>query len=226
MNDLIDKKIGDEVDGSIISDLFEGYLFKITGGFDKDGFAMKNGILTQARKRVLLQRGDKNFRFRVGYHRNGVRKRKLVRGCIVSPDIKILSMKTIKVGPKPIPGLTEEGPLPRRLGPKRATNILKEFGLLDVYNKKKSSVDERKTLRYMITKFAPKREVTTKAGKTHIKRPRIQRLITPDRIRRQRTMEKIKKERRAATDEQKKSYVDTLKRLRNKRPADRKTQKK
>ena len=58
MGELIDKKIGNEVDGAIISDVFEGYTFKITGGDDKDGFAMKNGILTQAKKRILLQKGS------------------------------------------------------------------------------------------------------------------------------------------------------------------------
>ena len=69
MGELIDKKIGNEVDGAIISDIFEGYTFKITGGYDKDGFAMKNGILTQAKKRILLQKGSSMFRFKKGYHR-------------------------------------------------------------------------------------------------------------------------------------------------------------
>ena len=49
--EIIDKKIGDEIDGSVISDVFDGYKFKITGGFDKDGFAMKNGILAQGKKK-------------------------------------------------------------------------------------------------------------------------------------------------------------------------------
>ena len=105
MNELIDKKIGNEVEGSIISELFDGYVFKITGGFDKDGFAMKNGILTQGRKRILLKKGSKSFRFKRGYHRDGVRKRKLVRGCIVSPDIKVLNLKIIKLGASTIPGI-------------------------------------------------------------------------------------------------------------------------
>ena len=104
MNELIDKKIGNEVEGSIISELFNGYVFKITGGFDEDGFAMKNGILTQGRKKILLQKGSKNFRFKSGYHRTGVRKRKLVRGCIVSPSIRVLHLRIIKTGPTQIPG--------------------------------------------------------------------------------------------------------------------------
>ena len=105
MNELIDKKIGNEIDGSIISELFNGYIFKITGGFDEDGFAMKNGILTQGRKKILLKKGCKNFRFKNGYHRTGVRKRKLVRGCIVSPSITVLHLKIVKTGPTQIPGI-------------------------------------------------------------------------------------------------------------------------
>jgi small subunit ribosomal protein S6e len=38
----------------------------------------------------------------------------------------------------------------------------------------------------MITKFAAKREVKTANGKVYTKRPKIQRLITPQRLRRKR----------------------------------------
>ena len=31
--EIIDKKIGDEIEGSVIADVFDGYKFKITGGF-------------------------------------------------------------------------------------------------------------------------------------------------------------------------------------------------
>ncbi len=214
MNDLIERKIGNEIDGSIISDLFKGYLFKITGGFDKDGFAMKNGILTTGRKRIMLKKGSSMFRFRKGFHRAGVRKRKLVRGCMVSPDIKILNLKVTKIGPNAIPGLTED-PLPKRLGPKRANNILKEFGLYESYNKKKDSTDDKRGLQSMITSFANKRSVTTKNGKTYVKRPKVQRLITPERLRRKRVIKQIKQERRETTVTLKKQYADTVKQLRS-----------
>ena len=212
MGELIDKKIGNEVDGAIISDVFEGYTFKITGGYDKDGFAMKNGILTQAKKRILLQKGASMFRFKKGYHRRGVRTRKLVRGCIVSPDIKVLHLKVVKRGANPIPGLTEAGcEVPKRLGPKRATKILKQFGLTEIYNEKKKNETERKNIRYMITKFAPKREVTTKAGKKYVKKAKIQRLVTADRLRRKRVVKAIKKERREFAAKQKEEYKKLLK---------------
>ena len=210
--EIIDKKIGDEIEGSVISDVFDGYKFKITGGFDKDGFAMKNGILAQGKKKVLLTKGCSLFRYRKGYHRSGIRVRRLVRGCIISNDIKNVHLKIIKKGAKPIAGLTEEKDAqPKRLGPKRATRILKQFGLTAVYAEKKKNKEERKNLRFMITNFAPKREVKTKNGKTYIKRPKIQRLITPDRLRRKRLLKKFHKERREKAEKDAKDYQNLKK---------------
>ena len=106
---------------------------------------MKNGVLTQAKKRILLTKGCSMFRFKRGYHRRGIRTRKLVRGCIVSHDIKILNLKVIKRGANPIPGLTDIEH-PKRLGPKRATRILKQFGLTELYNEKKKIKSKEKIL--------------------------------------------------------------------------------
>ena len=210
--EIIDKKIGDEIEGSVISDVFDGYKFKITGGFDKDGFAMKNGILAQGKKKVLLTKGCSLFRYRKGYHRSGIRVRRLVRGCIISNDIKNVHLKIIKKGAKPIDGLTEEKDAqPKRLGPKRATRILKAFGLTAVYADKKKNKDERKNLRFMITNFAPKRTVKTKNGKEYVKRPKIQRLITPDRLRRKRLLKKFHLDRREKAEKDKKAYLELVK---------------
>ena len=212
MSHLIDRRIGNEIEGEVISDLFDGYVFKITGGMDKDGFAMKNGVLTSERRRLLLGKNCQGIRFRKYFHRRGTKVRKLVRGCFVSSDIRMLSLKIVKVGKNVIPGLSSpEDAIPKRLAPKKATNILKEFGLLDIYNKKKQNQEERKTLRYMITKFANKREVTTKNGKVYTKRPKIQRLITPLRLRRKRLLKKLKEDSIKYTAEQKKSYIESYK---------------
>jgi len=37
----LEKKIGNEVKGDDLGDQYKGYVFKITGGNDKDGFTMK-----------------------------------------------------------------------------------------------------------------------------------------------------------------------------------------
>ena len=40
----------------------QGYVLKITGGQDKQGFAMKQGVLTNGRVRLLMSPGDQGFR--------------------------------------------------------------------------------------------------------------------------------------------------------------------
>ena len=54
--EIIDKKIGDQIKGSIISNVFDGYKFEITGGLDEEDLAMKNGILAQGKKIFTHQR--------------------------------------------------------------------------------------------------------------------------------------------------------------------------
>jgi small subunit ribosomal protein S6e len=63
----------------------------------------------------------------------------------------------------------------------------------------------------MITNFAPKREVKTKNGKTYIKRPKVQRLITPDRLRRKRLLKKFHQERRDKAKKDKEAYQELVK---------------
>jgi small subunit ribosomal protein S6e len=137
-----DKRVAQEVPGDSIGDEFKGYIFRITGGNDKQGFPMKQGVLLPYRVRLLLADGQSCYRPR----RTGERKRKSVRGCIVGPDIAVLSLVVVKQGEQEIPGLTDTV-LPKRLGPKRATKIRKFFNL-----KKEDDV----------RKFVIRREVTSK----------------------------------------------------------------
>lgn len=113
--------------------------------------------------------------------------------------------------------------MPKLRGPKRATKILKEFGLLEIYNKKKKDVKERMNLPLMITRLLPKREVKTKNGKTYFKRPKVQRLITPKRIQRKRVIKAIKKERRDYVGVQKQAYEDTLKAFKKTKKTEKRT---
>ncbi|KAJ2369439.1 40S ribosomal protein S6, partial [Coemansia sp. RSA 2611] len=83
-----DKQISDEVSGDSVGDEFKGYVFRITGGNDKQGFPMKQGVLVPHRVRLLLSAGHSCYRPR----RTGERRRKSVRGCIVGPDLSVLSL--------------------------------------------------------------------------------------------------------------------------------------
>lgn len=121
---FMDKRMGQEVTGDGVGPEFKGYVFKITGGNDKQGFPMKQGIMHPTRVRLLLSTGHSCYRPR----RTGERKRKSVRGCIVAMDLSVLALSVIKQGDEEIPGLTDKV-LPKRLGPKRATKIRKFFGL-------------------------------------------------------------------------------------------------
>jgi len=116
--------MGAEVPGDSVGDEFKGYIFKITGGNDKQGFPMKQGVMHPTRVRLLLSEGHSCYRPR----RTGERKRKSVRGCIVAMDLSVLALSIVKQGDSDIPGVTDVVH-PKRLGPKRATKIRKFFGL-------------------------------------------------------------------------------------------------
>mmetsp|Transcript_90906 Transcript_90906/g.181314 ORF Transcript_90906/g.181314 Transcript_90906/m.181314 type:complete len:243 (-) Transcript_90906:978-1706(-) len=163
---VYDMRVSQEVDGGSLGDEFSGYVFRISGGNDKQGFAMKQGILTNTRVRLLLHGGASCYRQR----KAGERKRKSVRGCIVGPDLSVLNLVCVKKGEAEIAGLTDET-VPRRLGPKRASKIRKLFNL-----------DKEDDVR----KFVLRRKFQTKAGKDASKSPKIQRLITPLMVQRKR----------------------------------------
>lgn len=92
---FIGKKIGDEVDGSIVG--FKGYKIKITGGTDRDGFPMRPDVSGPRKVRVLLSGGvgfhprekpsSKKKKKRLKRKKKGLRKRKTVRGNVISDAI-------------------------------------------------------------------------------------------------------------------------------------------
>jgi len=120
-----DKRIATEVEVDALGEEFKGYVMKITGGNDKQGFAMVQGVLLAGRVRLLLHNGSKCYRPR---RDKGERKRKSVRGCIVGPDLAVLNLVIVKKGEAELPGLTDKD-IPQRLGPKRASKIRKLFNL-------------------------------------------------------------------------------------------------
>jgi len=121
---FFDKRISHEVDGDSLGDAFKGYKFRISGGNDKQGFPMKQGVLTAGRVKVLLRDGVSCYRVR----RDGERKRRSVRGCIVSSELSVINLVLVKKGDQDVEGLTDAASnKPRRLGPKRASKIRKFF---------------------------------------------------------------------------------------------------
>lgn len=161
--------MGQEVDAECLGEEYKGYTFKITGGNDKQGFPMRQGIMVNGRVRLLLDKNQKCFRER----RSGERKRKSVRGCIVGHDICVLAVTISQKGEQEIPGLTDVD-IPRRLGPKRANKIRKLFAL-----KKSDDIA-------LVKKCVVRRKFTTKDGKERQKAPKIQRIITDARLSRKR----------------------------------------
>ena len=172
-----DKRISAEVDGEGLGDEFKGYIFKIMGGNDKQGFGMKQGVLTASRVFLLMSRKTSGFQ---GHgRRKGERRRKACRGCIVSQDIAVLNLMIVKQGDAPLPGLTDKE-MPRLRGPKRASKIRKLFAL-------GKGDDVRK---YVNTY---RREFESATGKKKSKAPKIQRLITASSLQRKRHEASVKK---------------------------------
>ncbi|KAG2105867.1 40S ribosomal protein S6 [Suillus discolor] len=186
---FFDKKISQEVEADILGDEWKGYIFRITGGNDKQGFPMMQGVLLPSRIRLLLT--DNHSCYRAS--RAGERKRKSVRGCIVGPDIAVLSVVIVKQGDNDIPGLTDTV-LPKRLGPKRATKIRRFFNL--------SKEDD-------VRKYVVRREVKSSKkenAKPYTKAPKIQRLVTPIRLQRARHLRSLNRRRIDRQKEQKAEY--------------------
>uniref|UniRef100_A0A0K3CUJ6 40S ribosomal protein S6 n=1 Tax=Rhodotorula toruloides TaxID=5286 RepID=A0A0K3CUJ6_RHOTO len=178
-----EKRMAQEVAADALGDEFKGYVVRITGGNDKQGFPLKQGVLVPHRVRLLLAKGHSCYRPR----RTGERKRKSVRGCIVGSDVRALHLVVVKQGENDIPGLTDEV-LPKRLGPKRATKIRRFFNL-------DKSDDVRK--------FVIRREVVPKKEGA---KPYTKRLVTPERLQRRRHLRSLKRRKTEQQREQIEEY--------------------
>jgi len=185
-----DRRMGSDVDGEVLGEEFKGYTLRITGGNDKQGFTMKQGILVNGRVRILMKGRVTLYRPR----RTGERKRKSARGCICGPDLAVIALKVLVKGDKDIAGLTDVE-RPRRLGPKRANHIREAFVL------RKGKDDVRK--------YVVRREIK-KGDKTFYKAPKVQRLITEKRYRRKVLWKKEKTNKWKANKEANVAYEKLL----------------
>jgi small subunit ribosomal protein S6e len=86
---IIGRKLGETIDGSALK--LSGNKLKITGGSDKDGFPMRPNIHGGVRIGAILSEG-------VGFHRTrkGERKRKTIRGNVVTDQIVQINMKVVE----------------------------------------------------------------------------------------------------------------------------------
>jgi len=100
---------------------------------------------------------------------------------ITGLDLSVLALSIVKQGENDLPGLTDTV-VPKRLGPKRATKIRRFFGL-----------DKKDDVR----KFVIRRTIS-KDGKEYTKAPKIQRLVTPQRLQHKRRRVAIKRRRAEA----------------------------
>ena len=107
---LIDKELGDKIDGKEIKSDLDGYEFEISGASDKAGFPLFKEVQGQGLKKVLLGYGK-------GMHKKpkregkkpakdnkpkGLRLRKTVRGKVISEAVVQVNLKVVKVGKKPL----------------------------------------------------------------------------------------------------------------------------
>ncbi|UCH30998.1 MAG: 30S ribosomal protein S6e [Candidatus Bathyarchaeota archaeon] len=86
---LIGRKLGESIDGTAIG--LGGHKLKITGGSDKDGFPMRPDIHGGVKAKVVITNST-------GFHSSnkGERRRKTVRGNVITDEIVQVNMKIIE----------------------------------------------------------------------------------------------------------------------------------
>lgn len=86
---LIGRKIHEAIDGAVVG--LSGYRVQITGGSDKDGFPMRRSVHGGVRRKIILGGG-------VGFNpsNSGERRRKTVRGNVITDEIVQINMKIIE----------------------------------------------------------------------------------------------------------------------------------
>lgn len=91
---LLGRRLGEVIDGSVVET--PGCKLQITGGSDRDGFPMRPDVHGGVRVKVIVSEG-------VGFHSSlrGERKRKTLRGDIVTEDIVQINMKIVETPKKP-----------------------------------------------------------------------------------------------------------------------------
>ncbi|MEX2016875.1 MAG: S6e family ribosomal protein [Candidatus Pacearchaeota archaeon] len=116
---LLEKSIGEKIEGKEISPDLSGYEFEITGTSDIAGFPGFKEAEGISLKRVLLGYGwgmhkkPRGVKKKGGKKPEGMRRRKTVRGKIISPAIVQINMKILKNGSKKLEEIFPEQNKPK-----------------------------------------------------------------------------------------------------------------
>ena len=110
---LIGRKIGEVIDGAIVD--LPAHKLKIAGGSDKDGVPMRPSVHGGVRRNVILSGG-------VGFnpHNKGERKRKTVRGNVITDEIVQVNTKIVEKPKKPKEDKAEPKEKPKPQAPHNA----------------------------------------------------------------------------------------------------------
>ena len=94
---LIRMKIGEKIQGSMISGELDGYQLEITGTSDQSGFPGIKGQVGGQLKRILLTKADKGMN---ETRPHGLRLKKTVRGEEISEKTSQINLIVLKEGAK------------------------------------------------------------------------------------------------------------------------------
>ncbi|HLC77946.1 MAG TPA: S6e family ribosomal protein [Candidatus Nanoarchaeia archaeon] len=119
--ELMGKEIKDKIEGKDLNADLEGYELEIAGASDKAGIPALDIVEGIGLKRVLLGYGKgmhkrskkEGKRKRSNPTPKGLRRRKTIRGKVISPDIVQINMKVTKVGKKPLSEIFPEQNKPK-----------------------------------------------------------------------------------------------------------------
>ncbi|HEX9262722.1 MAG TPA: 30S ribosomal protein S6e [Candidatus Bathyarchaeia archaeon] len=86
---LVGRRIGETLEGSIVD--LPAHKIQIAGGSDKDGVPMRPSVHGGVRRNIVISRG-------VGYKptKSGQRKRKAVRGNVITEEIVQVNAKIVE----------------------------------------------------------------------------------------------------------------------------------
>jgi small subunit ribosomal protein S6e len=95
---FISKKLGETLDGAVVD--LPAHKIQLMGGSDKDGVPMRSNVHGGIRKAVVLS-GGAGFKAK----EKGARKRKVVRGDVITDEIAQINVKITErpAGAAPIP---------------------------------------------------------------------------------------------------------------------------